>query len=79
MSPLSELPIRSAQRAKREAQTLSRREALRVLAAGVESGLASCSKPSEQIIPYVKMPERLVPGEPMRFATSLSLSGFGRG
>lgn len=27
----------------------------------------------------MKMPERLVPGEPMRFATSLSLSGFGRG
>lgn len=57
----------------------SRRDALRLLAAHVPLALAGCSKPRQEIVPYVTMPERVVPGEPLRFASVLPLSGFGRG
>ncbi len=58
---------------------LNRRMALKMLAASVAAAMARCSRPSEEIIPYVDMPEDLVAGEPMRFATTLSLAGYGRG
>ncbi|MCK1335642.1 4Fe-4S dicluster domain-containing protein [Bradyrhizobium sp. 38] len=76
MSPLKELPTRPdpARRSK-----LNRRQALSLLATGVAGGLAACSKPDEQILPYVRMPERIVPGEPLKFATTLPLAGIGRG
>ncbi len=42
--------------------------------------MAGCGEPQEEIVPYVEMPERRVPaGEPLRFATALALSGYGRG
>lgn len=59
--------------------SLSRRHALELLASSVAATLASCSQPTNEIIPYVNMPERLVPGEPLKFATSVVLSGYGRG
>ncbi|QOZ78799.1 4Fe-4S ferredoxin [Bradyrhizobium sp. CCBAU 53351] len=76
MPPLKELPTRPdpVRRSK-----LSRRQALSLLATGMASGLAACSKPDETILPYVKMPERIVPGEPLKFATALGLAGIGRG
>ncbi|MBV8770333.1 MAG: 4Fe-4S ferredoxin, partial [Hyphomicrobiales bacterium] len=58
---------------------VSRRAALKLLGAQIGVAAAGCSKPSEEIVPYVRMPERLVPGMPLRFATTLPLSGFGRG
>ena len=58
---------------------VSRRAALKLLGAQIGLAAAGCSKPSEEIVPYVRMPERLVPGMPLRFATTLPLSGFGRG
>lgn len=58
---------------------LSRREALRLLGAQIALAAAACSKPAEEIVPYVRMPERLVPGMPLRFATTLPLAGYGRG
>lgn len=79
MSPVNELPIRGSQLYRRRAGAPNRRQALGLLASGIASGLAACSKPAEQIIPYVKMPERVVPGEPLKFATTLPLSGYGRG
>jgi molybdopterin-containing oxidoreductase family iron-sulfur binding subunit len=79
MSPVNELPVRGSQFFARGPAALNRRQALGLLATGVASGLAACSKPAEEIIPYVKMPERVVPGETLKFATTLSLSGFGRG
>lgn len=60
-------------------EELTRRQALKLLATQIAVGLASCGKPDEEIIPYVRMPERLVPGEPLRFATSLPLGGYARG
>ncbi|GEP05502.1 4Fe-4S dicluster domain-containing protein [Methylobacterium oxalidis] len=57
----------------------SRREALRLLGAGITLGLGACAKPSEEIVPYVRAPEELLPGVPVRYATTLPLSGWGRG
>ncbi len=58
---------------------LNRRAALKGLAAAMAASMARCSQPTEEIIPYVNMPEGMVAGEPMRFATTLSLAGYGRG
>lgn len=57
----------------------SRREALRLLAAGITLAAGGCSRPDEEIVPYVRAPEQLLPGVPARYATSLSLSGWARG
>ena len=56
-----------------------RREALQLLAANMALIAAGCSKPEEEIVPYVTMPERLVPGVPLKFATALPLGGYARG
>jgi len=61
-----------------DAPPLSRRQAALALIASAAS-LASCDKPEEEIIPYVEQPERVVPGVPLRFATSLPLNGYARG
>lgn len=41
--------------------------------------LAGCSKPPEEIVPYVTVPEGLTPGEPLRFATAVPVGGYGVG
>ena len=41
--------------------------------------MARCSRPDEEIVPYVEMPERMAAGEIERYATTLPLSGYGRG
>jgi molybdopterin-containing oxidoreductase family iron-sulfur binding subunit len=79
MSPLNELPLKRSEYFAGGPAVLNRRQALRLLATGISSGLAACNKPVEEIIPYIKMPERVLPGEALKFATTLSLSGFGRG
>ncbi len=76
MPQIDELPVKGVQKL---ASKMDRREALKVLAAGIASGLAGCSRPQDEIIPYVNMPKRVVPGVPMKFATSLALSGYARG
>ncbi len=56
-------------------------------AAGAASLAAGCSRPDEEIVandtleelPYVRMPEGLVPGVTQRYATALPLAGYGRG
>src|SRR6476660_1412554 len=58
---------------------LTRRDALRLLATSVTLATGACSKPDEEIVPYVNMPERLTAGVPLYFATTLPLGGYGRG
>jgi len=61
--------------------SVSRRRFLQLMGASIAlGGLAGCTKqPAEKIIPYVKQPEILVPGEPLYFATAMPLDGFGHG
>ena len=58
---------------------LDRRAALKLFVSGAALALASCGRPDEQVVPYVEIPERETPGIPLRFATALSLAGYGRG
>src|SRR5664279_1744655 len=62
MSPVNELPVKGSQFHQRGPRALNRRQALGLLATGIATGLAACSKPSEQIVPYVRLPEGVVPG-----------------
>jgi Fe-S-cluster-containing dehydrogenase component len=66
---------------------ISRRAALQLIAAGAAALAAGCKRPDEEIVanvtleelPYVKIPEGLVPGVIQRYATALPLAGYGRG
>ena len=58
---------------------LSRRSALKLLSANIALIAAGCSRPAEEILPYVHMPERVTPGVPLQFASTLPLGGYGRG
>ncbi|MEX1063337.1 MAG: TAT-variant-translocated molybdopterin oxidoreductase [Balneolaceae bacterium] len=60
---------------------VSRRSFLRVMGASIAlAGFASCRRPVQKIIPYTEMPENLVQGVPLHYATAKpfqdSLSGL---
>jgi Fe-S-cluster-containing dehydrogenase component len=59
----------------------SRRDFLKLAGATLAfAGFTGCTKqPIEKIVPYVKQPEEIIPGKPLRFATATSLGGFGQG
>ncbi|MFT8244726.1 4Fe-4S dicluster domain-containing protein [Roseomonas sp. BN140053] len=61
-----------------DAPPLSRRQAALALLAAAAT-LSACDRPDEEIVPYVEQPEQVVPGIPLRFATTLPLNGYGRG
>jgi molybdopterin-containing oxidoreductase family iron-sulfur binding subunit len=63
----------------RDRPGLDRREALALLSAGMALALDACSKPAEQITPYVEQPEGLTPGVVQRYATAVTLGGYARG
>ena len=54
-----------------------RRQFLTVAGASLGlAGLTACTKqPSEKIVPYVRQPEEIVPGEPLYFATTTTVLG----
>ena len=64
---------------ERSVSGLDRRTALKLFVSGTALALASCGRPTEQVTPYVEMPEGETPGLPMRFASALALGGYGRG
>ena len=64
----------------RQAETLEhvdRRQFLKLMGASLAlAGLGACTtQPPEKVVPYVKPPEELVPGEPVYFATAMPLRG----
>ena len=72
-------PLKPERHSRAAGADIDRRAALKLLASGMALSLASCGKPREEIVPYVEQPERVVPGISLRFATTLDLSGYGRG
>ncbi len=58
-----------------------RREFMTVMGASLAlAGLVGCTKqPEEKIVPYVQMPEQVVPGKPLFFATAVTDGGFAKG
>jgi molybdopterin-containing oxidoreductase family iron-sulfur binding subunit len=66
--------------AELDAFSLQRRQVLKLMAAATALASGACSgPPDEEIVPFVRAPEESLPGVPLFYATSLSLSGFGRG
>ncbi len=57
---------------------VSRRRFLQLASASLAlAGLTGCTRqPVEQIVPYVRQPEQLVPGRPLFFATAVTLGGY---
>ena len=60
---------------------VSRRNFLKLMGASLAlAGLTSCTRqPIQQIVPYVRQPEQIVPGQPLFFATALEHDGFATG
>jgi molybdopterin-containing oxidoreductase family iron-sulfur binding subunit len=58
-----------------------RREFLRLMGASLAlAGLTACTRqPDEKIVPYVRAPEEVVPGQPLYFATAALHHGFASG
>jgi MoCo/4Fe-4S cofactor protein with predicted Tat translocation signal len=54
-----------------------RRQFLKLMSASLAlAGVGACTKqPAEQIVPYVKQPEDMVPGRPLFFASAIPFSG----
>jgi MoCo/4Fe-4S cofactor protein with predicted Tat translocation signal len=60
--------------------SVSRRSFMQLLGASTAlATVGACSKPRDKIIPFVRRPEELTPGNPLHFATAYSLEGFGSG
>ena len=57
---------------------VSRRGFLQLMGASLAmAGMTGCTKmPVEEIVPYVRQPEQLIPGRPQFYATAFTLSGY---
>jgi molybdopterin-containing oxidoreductase family iron-sulfur binding subunit len=55
----------------------SRRNFLQIMGASIAlAGFAACRKPIVKIVPFTNMPEYLVPGKPVYYATSMPFGGY---
>src|SRR5688500_13301446 len=63
------------------ASEINRREFLSLMAASMAlAGVSGCSTVQpEHIVPYVRMPENILPGTPSYFATAMPSAGYGVG
>ncbi|QEA39572.1 4Fe-4S dicluster domain-containing protein [Pistricoccus aurantiacus] len=63
------------------AAPIDRRRVLKLMAASLAlGGLTACdSQPQERLVPYVNLPEGLVPGMPRYYATSHLIDGYAQG
>jgi MoCo/4Fe-4S cofactor protein with predicted Tat translocation signal len=59
----------------------SRRRFLQIMGASLAlAGLSACSRmPQQKLVPYVRRPEEIIPGEPVFYATTFPHRGYGKG
>ena len=63
-----------------EPQSAKRRTFLKIMAASIALAGGGCSgPPQEVIVPYVRMPEKMVPGKPLYYATAFMHRGYAQG
>jgi molybdopterin-containing oxidoreductase family iron-sulfur binding subunit len=70
------------ERADEWADSASRRTFLKLMGASLAlAGVSGCnmSEPPEKIVPYVRMPEQIIPGKPLYYATLVPLCGYATG
>lgn len=74
-----EMPRESAEVA--DWDPIDRRDFIRLMGASLAlAGLTACTKQHEEkIVPYVKAPEELIPGNPLFYATAFSHDGYAFG
>ena len=60
---------------------VERRSFLKLMGASLAlAGMAGCTRqPPEQIVPYVRQPEQMVPGRPLFYATAMTVGGRATG
>src|SRR5687767_2466266 len=60
---------------------VGRRGFLKLMGASLAlAGITGCTRqPTELLVPYVRQPEELVPGQPLFFATAMPFAGSGMG
>src|SRR5688572_24059101 len=60
---------------------VGRRGFLKLMGASLAlAGVSACTRqPTEELVPYVRQPEELVPGKPLFYATAVPMSGSGIG
>ncbi len=59
---------------------VGRRGFLKLMSASLALAGVSCTRqPIEELVPYVRQPEELVPGKPMFYATAMPFNGAGMG
>jgi MoCo/4Fe-4S cofactor protein with predicted Tat translocation signal len=59
---------------------VDRRDFVKLMGASMAlGGLAACNRPAEKIVPYVRQPENLIPGQPLFFASAMPISGYAHG
>jgi molybdopterin-containing oxidoreductase family iron-sulfur binding subunit len=64
-----------------EEGSVSRRGFMQLLGASTALATvgAACTKPNEKIVPFVRRPEEVTPGNPLHFATAYALEGLAQG
>jgi MoCo/4Fe-4S cofactor protein with predicted Tat translocation signal len=62
-----------------EEGSANRREFVQLLGASMALTGAACMRPNQKIVPYVRKPPEVTPGNALHFATAYSLDGFASG
>ena len=60
--------------ARQPPDEVDRRTVMKLMGASLAmAGMTACRRPEERIVPYVQPPERIIPGVPVNYATSMAL------
>ena len=58
---------------------VSRRNFVQLLGTTLAVGGTACYRPRQKIVPYVRRPAEVTPGNPLHFASAYALEGYGTG